>query len=43
MLPVQEGVGNAGELVTFKPTHIYNAAEDIFLRPAVAQLVEQGR
>ena len=32
LLPVQAGVGNVCELVTFKPTHIYNAAEDIFLR-----------
>ncbi len=32
LLPVQARVGNVGDLVTFKPTHIYSAAEDIFLR-----------
>jgi hypothetical protein len=32
LLPVQKGVETVNELVTFKPTHIYNAAEDIFLR-----------
>jgi hypothetical protein len=32
LLPVQKGVETVNELVTFKPTDIYNAAEDIFLR-----------